>query len=215
MSSPRDYPDEMTTGLPFDDQTAENILRGRRAAVDQVDDTLIDALGAMRRHAATTVQPDAALLHVFAEGVDDPAQHAASEQRGQHPAAAGRRGRIRRLLRPVAVRVAALGLMAKAALAATAVAAAALGGAGAAGILPGQTNGAPPAQDPSTDVPAETEEPQDPTGTRTERPDPPPQDPAWVARRLCLPAERVPEVAAAVAALPPRPRHAATLTWRS
>jgi SAM-dependent methyltransferase len=47
-----------------------------------------------------------------------------------------------------------------------------------------------------------------------ERPDPPPQDPAWVARRLCLPAERVPEVAAAVSELPPRPRRAATLTWR-
>ena len=54
-----------------------------------------------------------------------------------------------------------------------------------------------------------------PAVVRWERPDPPPQDPAWVARRLCLPAGRVPEVAAAVAALPPRPRLAATLTWRS
>ena len=47
-----------------------------------------------------------------------------------------------------------------------------------------------------------------------ERPDPPPQDPAWIARRLCLPAERVPEVAVAVAELPPRPRRTATLVWK-
>lgn len=40
-----------------------------------------------------------------------------------------------------------------------------------------------------------------------------PQDPAWVTRRLCLPAERVDEVAAALVELPPRRRRAATLTW--
>ena len=54
-----------------------------------------------------------------------------------------------------------------------------------------------------------------PEVVRWERPDPPPQDPAWIARRLCLPVERVPEVAAAVAELPPRPRRAATLSWRA
>ena len=37
--------------------------------------------------------------------------------------------------------------------------------------------------------------------------------PEWVTRRLCLPAERVPEVAAALDVLT-RPRTAATLTWR-
>lgn len=172
MSSSRDYPDEMTTGLPFDDRTAENILRGRRAAVDPGDHALIDALGAIREHATTTPQPDAALLDVFAGGIDDPAQHTASEGRGPHVGATRRRGRIRRSVRPVAVRVAALGLVAKASLAATAVAAAALGGAGAAGILPGQTEGSPPGEEPSTDVPAETEEPHDPADTGTDHPGP-------------------------------------------
>jgi SAM-dependent methyltransferase len=40
-----------------------------------------------------------------------------------------------------------------------------------------------------------------------------PQDPAWVARRLCLSAERVPEVAEALAEHPARPRDVVTLTW--
>jgi hypothetical protein len=52
-----------------------------------------------------------------------------------------------------------------------------------------------------------------PEVTRWERESPPKQDAAWVARRLCLPAEMEGEVAAELAALPPRPRHAATLTW--
>jgi hypothetical protein len=52
----------------------------------------------------------------------------------------------------------------------------------------------------------------DPTVTRWERTAPPRQDPVWVARRLCLPADRVPEVAAALDELV-RPRIAATLTW--
>ncbi|GEL19458.1 class I SAM-dependent methyltransferase [Pseudonocardia asaccharolytica] len=43
----------------------------------------------------------------------------------------------------------------------------------------------------------------------------PPHDPAWVARRLCLPADREPEVAAALAEVPPRSRSAATLIWRA
>jgi hypothetical protein len=51
-----------------------------------------------------------------------------------------------------------------------------------------------------------------PTVVRWERPAPPRQDPVWVARRLCLPAGRVPEVAAALDELV-RPRIAATLTW--
>jgi hypothetical protein len=38
------------------------------------------------------------------------------------------------------------------------------------------------------------------------------QDPGWVTRRLCLPAARTPEVAAALRGLV-RPRTAATLTW--
>jgi len=46
-----------------------------------------------------------------------------------------------------------------------------------------------------------------------ERLSPPRQDPAWITRRLCLPAEQVAEVTAALDALPPRPRLAATLTW--
>jgi SAM-dependent methyltransferase len=41
-----------------------------------------------------------------------------------------------------------------------------------------------------------------------------PHSPAWVTRRLCLPPEREPEVAAALEAIPPRPRTAATLSWR-
>lgn len=48
---------------------------------------------------------------------------------------------------------------------------------------------------------------------RWERVSRPRQDPAWVTRRLCLPADREDEVARALADLPPRPRHAATLTW--
>lgn len=48
---------------------------------------------------------------------------------------------------------------------------------------------------------------------RWERASPPRQDAAWVTRRLCLPAGREPEIADALAAAPPRPRHAATLTW--
>lgn len=54
----------------------------------------------------------------------------------------------------------------------------------------------------------------EPTVTRWERTSPPRQDPAWVTQRLCLPADRVPEVDAALDALV-RPRIAATLTWRS
>lgn len=50
---------------------------------------------------------------------------------------------------------------------------------------------------------------------RWERPRTPPKDARWVARRLCLPADRVGEVAAALAELPPRARGAATLTWRA
>ncbi len=52
-----------------------------------------------------------------------------------------------------------------------------------------------------------------PDVTSWERIDPPRQDPEWVTRRLCLPPERVSEVAAALDALI-RPRTAATLTWR-
>lgn len=48
---------------------------------------------------------------------------------------------------------------------------------------------------------------------RWERVSPPRQDAGWVTRTLCLPADREPEVADALAATPPRPRHAATLTW--
>jgi SAM-dependent methyltransferase len=51
-----------------------------------------------------------------------------------------------------------------------------------------------------------------PTVARWERVNPPRQDPVWVTRRLCLPAERVPEVDAALDELV-RPRVAATLTW--
>ncbi len=50
---------------------------------------------------------------------------------------------------------------------------------------------------------------------RWERTSPPKQGAEWITRRLCLPAERGDEVAAAVAETPPRPRHAATLTWRA
>jgi hypothetical protein len=51
-----------------------------------------------------------------------------------------------------------------------------------------------------------------PVVTRWERPSRPRQDPDWVTRRLCLPATRTPEVAAALRGLV-RPRAAATLTW--
>ncbi|MGI5129378.1 class I SAM-dependent methyltransferase [Pseudonocardia sp. CA-107938] len=52
----------------------------------------------------------------------------------------------------------------------------------------------------------------EPTVTSWERSARPPADPEWVARRLCLAAERVPEVAAALPGLP-RPNRVATLTW--
>jgi SAM-dependent methyltransferase len=52
----------------------------------------------------------------------------------------------------------------------------------------------------------------EPAVRRWQRTAAPRQDPAWVTRRLCLPADRIPEVAAALPALT-RPRTAATLTW--
>ncbi|GAA5168107.1 hypothetical protein GCM10023321_61730 [Pseudonocardia eucalypti] len=52
-----------------------------------------------------------------------------------------------------------------------------------------------------------------PRVTRWERPARLPEDPVWVARRLCLPADRVDEVAAALAEIPPRPRVTVTITW--
>ena len=52
-----------------------------------------------------------------------------------------------------------------------------------------------------------------PAVARWERPARLPEDPVWVARRLCLPAERVDEVAAALAEIPPRPRVTVTITW--
>ena len=51
-----------------------------------------------------------------------------------------------------------------------------------------------------------------PAVTRWERPPRRHQDPVWVTRALCLPAARVPEVAAALVGLD-RPRAAATLSW--
>ena len=53
-----------------------------------------------------------------------------------------------------------------------------------------------------------------PEVVRWERVAPPRQDATWVTQRLCLQPERVEEVAAALAELPPRPRQAATLVWR-
>lgn len=47
-----------------------------------------------------------------------------------------------------------------------------------------------------------------------ERPTAPRQDAALATRRLCLPPDREPEVAAALAELPPRSRRVATLSWR-
>lgn len=52
----------------------------------------------------------------------------------------------------------------------------------------------------------------EPAVVRWERADPPRQDPVWVTRRLCLPADRAAEVDAALDALH-RPRAAATLSW--
>jgi hypothetical protein len=52
----------------------------------------------------------------------------------------------------------------------------------------------------------------EPDVTRWERTNPPRQDPVWVTRRLCLPPERVPEVAAELDDLI-RPRTVATLVW--
>jgi SAM-dependent methyltransferase len=53
----------------------------------------------------------------------------------------------------------------------------------------------------------------EPAVTRWDRATRPRQDPEWVTRRLCLPAARTPEVAAALNGLV-RPRAAATLAWR-
>ena len=52
-----------------------------------------------------------------------------------------------------------------------------------------------------------------PTVTRWERPARLPEDPVWTARRLCLPLDRVDEVAAALAEIPRRPRNTVTLSW--
>lgn len=52
-----------------------------------------------------------------------------------------------------------------------------------------------------------------PTTTRWEPPARLPENPEWVARRLCLPMERADEVAAALADLPPRPRTTVTFSW--
>jgi SAM-dependent methyltransferase len=40
-----------------------------------------------------------------------------------------------------------------------------------------------------------------------------PHDAAWVARRLCLPADRIPEVAGALDGIAPRPTAVVTLAW--
>jgi SAM-dependent methyltransferase len=52
-----------------------------------------------------------------------------------------------------------------------------------------------------------------PTVIRWERPARLPEDPEWVAQRLCLPVERAGEVAEALVDVPPRPRTTVTLTW--
>ena len=54
----------------------------------------------------------------------------------------------------------------------------------------------------------------EPAVQRWERVQPPRHDVAWITRRLCLGPEREPDVAGALDAVPPRPREAATLTWR-
>ncbi|WP_445189852.1 class I SAM-dependent methyltransferase [Pseudonocardia sp. Cha107L01] len=54
----------------------------------------------------------------------------------------------------------------------------------------------------------------EPTVVRWDRPARLPEDPEWVARRLCLPPERIGEVADALAELPAgRPRSTVTLSW--
>jgi hypothetical protein len=52
-----------------------------------------------------------------------------------------------------------------------------------------------------------------PKVTRWERPARLPDDPAWVTKRLCLPLERVDEVAEALSEISPRPRGVVTLSW--
>jgi len=52
-----------------------------------------------------------------------------------------------------------------------------------------------------------------PTVMRWERPARLPEDPGWVARRLCLPLDRSDEVAEALARIPGRPRQTVTLSW--
>jgi SAM-dependent methyltransferase len=52
----------------------------------------------------------------------------------------------------------------------------------------------------------------EPAVIRWERPAPPRADPDWITRRLCLPAERAPEVAAALTGLH-RPNRLATMVW--
>jgi SAM-dependent methyltransferase len=52
-----------------------------------------------------------------------------------------------------------------------------------------------------------------PRVTRWERAARLPEDPEWVTQRLCLPPERVGEVAEALAELPPRTRSTVTLSW--
>jgi SAM-dependent methyltransferase len=52
-----------------------------------------------------------------------------------------------------------------------------------------------------------------PEVTRWERPARLPEDPEWVAKRLCLPVERAGEVAEALLDIAPRPRTTVTLTW--
>jgi SAM-dependent methyltransferase len=53
----------------------------------------------------------------------------------------------------------------------------------------------------------------EPTVTRWDRGERLPEDPVWVARRLCLPDDRAGEVAEALQGLPGRPRMVVTLSW--
>lgn len=139
MSPPDDDTDDMRRDPDPDDRLAEELLRGRRAAVPEDDAPVIDALDAIRASTARRPRPSQELLRVFAEGVGtEEAPTTAPSTTTRSGGALARGGRRRLALGRRTARVAGLSLALKLGLGAAATAAIA-GGAGVAGVLPGQS----------------------------------------------------------------------------
>jgi hypothetical protein len=126
----------------LDDRSAEDILRGRAAALGDEHRALGEVMAAIRSRSAVAPQPSPQVAWLFVEGMPEAPGSALTQQRNADSVLG--RGRI--IMRRNLMRVASLGLVAKLALVGTA-AAAAVGGASVAGILPSQVEQAtPPAE---------------------------------------------------------------------